>query len=264
MTDFLNNILNSYKDIESLIRIEKLFVGLTEVPMSAFQQLQQDLNDFWQLPYHTNKPLATKLKQVQAWQRERLDATHFELFNEPNNQAMGAFLINQLYGGEKFNLMAKQLTRIVGKAEKLEKFIPKNAVETGVSGVTEAIRAIKLDLQLAQYLHEQKLEVNETNMITAYQVVNAQTERYQQMQDLKAMCYRTDKYLKSFMLQKAFALAKGTAYKYKYQPLYDFIAEGFAAMRPIKSIGAFIEPFCEKEIMIIDNVHTAKPNPFVV
>mgnify|MGYP000402672121 CR=1 FL=1 len=84
------------------------------------------------------------------------------------------------------------------------------------------------------------------------------------IEDLKTMCYRTDKYLKSFILQKAFSLAKGPAYKYKYQPLYDFIADGFVAMKPIKSIGKFIEPFCVKELQIIDNVHTGKPQPFDV
>ena len=232
--------------------------------MRAFSQLQQDLASFWQLPYHDNPALAQKLQQVQAWQRERIYHTHQQLFGTAEHQAMGEFLIDKLYGGEKFNLLAKQLGRMAGKAEKLEKFIPKTAVETGVGGIQEAIKAIKLDLQLAQYLYDQQLDVNESTMITAYQAVNAKDERIQQINDLKKMCYQTDKYIKSFMLQKAFALAKGTAYKYKYEPLYDFIAEGFTAMKPIKSIGKFIEPFCAKELQIIDNVHTGKPDPFNV
>ena len=101
-------------------------------------------------------------------------------------------------------------------------------------------------------------------MIEAYQADNAAVARRQQIHDLKTMCYKTDKYLKSFVLQKAFALAKSTAYKYQYDPLYDFIAEGFAAMKTIKSTGAFIEPFCDKELRIIDNVHSANPHPFAV
>jgi hypothetical protein len=232
--------------------------------MSAFHQLQLDLESFWQLPYHDNAALAEKLAQVQSWQRDRIHRTHQALFGQPNHQAMGEFLIDQLYGGAKFNILAKQLGRMAGKAEKLEKFIPRTAVETGVAGIIEAITAIKLDLQLAQYLFDQNLEVNEANMLAAYQAVNARTAREKQIEDLKTMCYRTDKYLKSFILQKAFSLAKGPAYKYKYQPLYDFIADGFVAMKPIKSIGKFIEPFCVKELQIIDNVHTGKPQPFDV
>lgn len=232
--------------------------------MSAFSQLQQDLDSFWQLPYHHNPALAHKLAEVQAWQRARIHRTHQALFTDPKHQAMGEFLIDQLYGGEKFNLLAKQLERMAGKAEKLEKFIPKTAIETGVNGIQEAIHAIHMDLQLAQYLFDHQLAVNEDNMLTAYQAVNAQAQRVEQIANLRAMCYQTDKYIKSFVLQKAFALAKGTAYKYNYQPLYDFIAEGFIAMKPLKSVGEFIEPFCQKEWQIIDNVHTGKDRPFDV
>lgn len=232
--------------------------------MSGFLQLQQDLDNFWQLPYHENIALAEMLKHVQTWQRERIYRTHHVLFNHPQHQAMGEFLIDKLYGGEKFNLLAKQLGRMAQKAEKLEKFMPKSAIETGVGGIEQAIIAIKLDLQLAMYLHERQLAVNDATMLQAYQAVNAKVARQKQMLDLKSMCYQTDKYIKSFMLQKAFALAKGTAYKYKYQPLYDFIAEGFTAMKPIKSMGEFIESFCAKELQIIDNVHKGKPNPFNV
>lgn len=109
-------------------------------------------------------------------------------------------------------------------------------------------------------------------MLSAYRNVDEEPERRAQIDTLKDICYRTDKYLKSFMLQKAFALAKSTAYKHDYQPLYDFIAEGFAAMQPLDSVASFIEPFCEREYAVIDHVHHVTPHsdthdkvdPFVV
>ncbi len=234
------------------------------VTMNALTNLKQDLYNYWQLPHHHNPALAQKLTEVQVWQRARIHRTHAQLLQQPNHQAMARFLIDQLYGGEHFQTLAKQLERIVPKAEKVQRFAPETALETGVLGIQSAIFAVKLDLHLAQYLLVNNLTVDETTMITAYQAVNEKTLRYQQMADLKDVCYRTDKYIKSFMLQKAFALAKPLAYKYDYQPLYDFIAEGFSAMKPIKSIGAFIEPFCQKEITIIDNLHTGKDQPFIV
>lgn len=232
--------------------------------MSSLSQLEKDLEDFRTLPHHTDTQLAQKLSDVQAWQRHRIHQTHQALFASANNQALGEFLIDQLYGGQKFNVLAEQLARLVQKAEKLEKFIPANAVNTGAAGIIEAINAIKLDLQLAQYLQSNNLPVDEPSMLKAYQAVNAESARREQIASLKQMCYQTDKYLKSFIIQKAFSLAKGTAYKKGFQPLYDFIAQGFAAIKPIKSIGAFIEPFCEKELQIITNVHAGKDHPFQV
>lgn len=237
--------------------------------MSVLTSLKQDLAKFRQLPYHNDPTLATLLSQVQQWQRERLRHTHADLFSESKHRAMADFLINKLYGGEAFNNLAEQLERIIPKAEKLEKFVPDSALQTGVLGIEAAIEAIRLDLQLAQYLqknHPESLSqpLNDRLMIEAYQAVNEETARHAQIEQLRHVCYQTDKYIKSFVLQKAFALAKSTAYKYNYQPLYDFVAEGFEAIKPIKSIGAFIDPFCAKENAIIDNVHTNKPNPFAV
>ena len=57
------------------------------------------------------------------------------------------------------------------------------------------------------------------------------------------------------MLKQAFSLAKGTAYRHGYQPLYDFIDTGFKAMKPLSSVSSFIEPFCTHELSIIDQVH---------
>lgn len=232
--------------------------------MTTFAQLQQDIHAFWQLPYHQDKQLAEKLYAVQAWQRNRIQNTHRALFADSKYQPMGEFLINQLYGGEKFNQLAKLIERIADKAEKAEKFIPQAAAETGVAGVQAAMNAIKLDLELAQYLQRHDLPINENTMIQAYRDVNHAAERRAQIAELKTMCLLSDKYLKGFMLQKAFSFAKPMAYKSGFQPLYDFIAEGFSAIKPIKSIEAFIEPFCAKELAIIDNVHTGKPQPFDV
>lgn len=232
--------------------------------MSILATLQQELANYWQLPFHNQPALEKKLNEVQAWQRQRIHQTHAELLQQPKHQAMAEFLINQLYGGERFKALAHQLNRLAPKVEKLEKFASLSVLETGVLGVQSAVYAVKLDLHLAQYLLAENLVVNEETMIQAYQAVNEITERQQQIHQLKDMCYRADKYLKSFILQKAFALAKPLAYKYHYQPLYDFIADGFVAMKPIKSIGTFIEPFCQQELMIIHQVHTDKEKPFIV
>ncbi len=59
------------------------------------------------------------------------------------------------------------------------------------------------------------------------------------------------------MIRKAFGMTKRTAYRHNYQPLYDFIAAGFAAMRPLDSVKGFIDPFCARELEIIKKVHAS-------
>ncbi|MGM8871318.1 FFLEELY motif protein [Psychrobacter sp. 2Y5] len=225
--------------------------------MSALSELQHHLARFWQLPYHDDAALNEKLIEVQAWQRARIEQTHADVFEQPKNRPMADYFLTQLYGGDEFKKLAEQLQRIVPKAKKVERFAPAAALETGSMAIYAAILAIELDLHLAQWLIAQDLPVNAETMICAYRAVDEADERRAQLGNLKEVCYRTDKYINSFMLRKAFAMAKGTAYRHNYQPLYDFIDAGFTAMRPLKSVKGFIEPFCTRELTIVDQVHAA-------
>lgn len=225
--------------------------------MSALSNLNTHLKQYWELPHHNNPELTTKLSQVQNWQKDRIRRTHAELFSQPKNKPMAEYFLNHLYGGNSLDQIVRQLEVIVPKAQKLEKLAPTAALETGTLGVETAITSTKLDLKLAQWLLDNNLEVNEDNMQAAYVAVNDEQARRQQIEDLKQVCYRSDKYLNSFILQKTFKLAKKQAYKRNLQPLYDFIDSGFAAMKPLKSVGSFIDPFCERELQIIDQVHSA-------
>ena len=228
--------------------------------MSALSELQRHLTHYWALSFHEDAELNTKLNEVQDWQRARIRHTHSALFEQPKNQPMANYFLTQLYGGEEFKLLAQQLERILPKAKKLERLAKESALETGSMAIQAAILAIELDMHLAQWLIERDLPVNQDNMLAAYRDVNEAAERRVQIGNLKEVCYRTDKYLNSFMLRKAFGLAKGTAYRHNYQPLYDFIDAGFVAMKPLDSVSGFIDSFCARELMIVDQVHATDNN----
>lgn len=233
--------------------------------MTALADLQQHLTRFWALPHHENDVLRAKLNEVQTWQQVRIRHTHRALFEQPKNQLMADYFLTKLYGGDEFEILAKQLARILPKAKKLERLAKESALEAGSMGIQAAILAIELDLHLAEWLLDQNLPVNADNMLAAYRAVDEEAERQVQIANLKDVCYRTDKHLNTFMLKKAFALAKSAAYRSNYQPLYDFIDAGFKAMKPLSSVSSFIEPFCERELLIVDEVHNGgKPVGFGV
>ncbi|MBO1529899.1 hypothetical protein J3492_01560 [Psychrobacter sp. F1192] len=228
--------------------------------MSALSQLQQHLDHYWSLPTHEDAELKAKLHDVQAWQRARIQQTHSDVFEQKKNKPMANYFLTQLYGGDEFQLLAKQLERILPKAKRLESLTKESVLQTGSMAIQAAILAIELDMHLAQWLIKENLEVNEDNMLAAYRAVDEAEARRTQINNLKEVCYRTDKYLNSFILRKVFSLTKGTAYRHNFQPLYDFIDAGFTAMKPLKSVGGFIEPFCKRELMIIDQVHNMDNN----
>lgn len=224
--------------------------------MSALSELSQDLKEYWTLPHHSNPELATKLTEVQTWQKNRMRDTHHDLFSQPKNKPMTDYFLNNLYGGSSLDEVVRQLEKILPKAQKVEKLAPATALDTGTLGVRTAIKSTQLDLAIAQWLLDNNLDVNQSNMHTAYKAVDSADERRQQIEDLRQVCYRSDKYLNSFILQKAFKLTKNKAQKHNLQPLYDFIDSGFSAMKPLKSVSKFIDPFCERELQIIKDVHS--------
>lgn len=232
--------------------------------MSAILDLEESLQSYWQMPHHRDPALMSCLVAVQQWQKSRMQGTHKELFSEEKHTKLSAYFLNRLYGGDEFETLARQLERIVPKAKKVEKIVPNKAIETGNFGIRLAVLAVKLDEEIAQYLLKNQLDVTEENMIEAYHASDQKEQREEQMALLSKLCYRLDKYVRSFMLKKAFDLSKGTAYNHGFNALYDFLGEGFDAMKPIKSMAGFIEPFCDAELKLIEQVHAGHPNPFII
>ena len=68
--------------------------------------------------------------------------------------------------------------------------------------------------------------------------------------------------MRSFIMHTAFKMCKGTAAKYQFDLMYDFIGEGFVAMKPMKSAAKFINEFTVVEREIVEKVHSGAPHPF--
>lgn len=233
--------------------------------MSKLAELDQLLEQYKQLNYHSDPILKQRLNEAQAWLKNRIQDTHHLLFNEPKHQLMAQYFINRLYGGAEFDDLAVQIERLLKYAHKAEKIIPENAIKTGLKSVGLAVLAMQLDEQVAKqllkdYPVDQPID-DEMMRLTLIKVDQAEA-RQQQLNMLDDLGTSLDKYMRSFIMHTAFKMCKGTARKYKFELMYDFIGEGFLAMKPMKSAANFIARFTEKERLIIENVHSLKAHPF--
>lgn len=187
------------------------------------------------------------------------------MFNQPEYQLMAKYFINRLYGGPEFDDLAVQIERLLKYAHKAEKIIPENAIKTGLKSVGLAVLAMQLDEEVAaqllkDYPKNQAID-NEMMRLTLIKL-NQEQVRYQQLQLLDDLGAALDKYMRSFIMHTAFKMCKGTANKYHFELMYDFIGEGFVAMKPMKSAEKFIHEFTVKEGEIVEKVHSGQPNPF--
>lgn len=233
--------------------------------MSKLAALDDLLELYYQLNYHQNPDIFRRLQDVQAWQKQRMQATHSKQFAEKQNVLMSEYFLNRLYGGPDFDALAEQIARLMKYAHKAEKLIPENAVKTGTSGVSLAILAVQLDEQVAMQLLEDyhpHEALNDEMMRLTYLKLDQGLSRLKQLDLLDQLGFSLDKYMRSFMVQTAFKMCKGAASKYNFNIMYEFMQDGFLAMKPLKSAEKFVKDFTAVERQIIHKVHAGDPHPF--
>lgn len=233
--------------------------------MSKLAALDQLLEQYQQLSYHTDPILKNRLHEAQTWLKNRIQMTHQDLFNQKENVLMAQYFINRLYGGPEFDDLAVQIERLLKYAHKAEKIIPENAIKTGLKSVGLAVLAMQLDEQVAaqllkDYPTDQVID-NEMMRQTLIKL-DQYDARLEQLSLLDDLGGALDKYMRSFIMHTAFKMCKGAANKYRFELMYDFIGEGFVAMKPMKSAANFIHTFTVKEREIVEKVHAGEPNPF--
>ena len=233
--------------------------------MSKLAALDDLLAVYKQFHYHQNPQILQRLQQVQAWQKQRMQHTHAAQFSQPQNHLMAEYFLNRIYGGPDFDALAAQIARLMKYVHKAEKLIPDNAIKTGTAGISLAILAVQLDEQVAMQLlkdYPHQIPLTDEMMRLTYQQLNQAEQRLTQLNLLDELGLSLDKYLRSFMVYTAFKMCKGTAHTYHFQVMYDFIQDGFLAMKPLKSAEKFVKDFTAVERQIIAAVHSDHPQPF--
>lgn len=233
--------------------------------MSKLQVLDQLLTRYHQLQYHQHPILKQRLNDVQEWQRTRLCRSHEVLFNQKNNQLMAHYFVHRLYGGSEFDAISQQIERLLKYAHKVEKLIPETAIKTGTHGIELAILAVELDEQVAMQIlqdYPENQPLDNEMMRATYIKLNQKDQRLKQLGMSDEFGHNLDHYLRSFMIQTAFKMCKSVAYKHKFQVIYDFMQDGFAAMKPLKSAEKFVNAFTAQERQVIFKVHDGDLHPF--
>ena len=194
--------------------------------MSKLAALDQLLEQYQQLSYHTDPALKQRLHEAQDWLKTRILATHQDMFNQKENQLMAKYFLNRLYGGPEFDDLAVQIERLLKYAHKAEKIIPENAIKTGLKSVGLAVLAMQLDEQVAaQLLKDYPAEktIDDEMMRQTLLKLDQHDARLEQLGLLDDLGGALDKYMRSFIMHTAFKMCKGAAAKYKFELMYDFI-----------------------------------------
>lgn len=233
--------------------------------MSKLAPFDDLLKQYYALQYHQDPLILDRLNDAHIWLKERMKRTHSVLFNQPQYHLMAQYFLNRLYGGPDFDPLANQIERLLKYAHKVEKFIPDNAIKTGTKSVRLAVLAMHLDEQIAlQILKDYPIDqpITDEMMRLTLLKLDQKQQRLQQLALLDDLGETLDKYMRSFVIYTAFKMSKNAAHKHNFDLMYEFIQEGFSAMKPMKSAEKFITSFTAVEREIIEKVHSGHSDPF--
>ncbi len=231
--------------------------------MSTVESLSHQLLRYKRLKFHHNRPLTNKIIKVQRWQIQRMKTMHAELFNQPGHRALAGFLLKRLYSLKDMRRLAHQLNKALTEHIKLEKFLPESVRATAELGLELAFITLYLDEQIAIYcLSHGDLELTEDILCTASLELDHFKMRQQQLMLLTRFGEALHAFGKSFLIQSAFKLAKRTAYNRGFSVLYDYLDEGFHAVKAAPSAQQFFAEFTAQEAILMQRVKDGYPNPF--
>ena len=124
---------------------------------------------------------------------------------------------------------------------------------------------MQLDEQVAIQLlqdYPENMPLNDEMMRLTYLKLDQGEARLKQLNMLDELGKNLDKYMRSFVVYTAFKMCKGAAQKYSFQIMYEFMQDGFLAMKPLKSAEKFVKQFTTTEREIIAKVHAGDLHPF--
>jgi predicted nucleic acid-binding OB-fold protein len=236
--------------------------------MSNFALMQAMLQHYRALEFHQNPVLAQRLVALQHWQKRRMQHTHAALFAVPNHQLITQYFLTRLYGGDDFDVLVGQFERVINAAKKFERLVPSSTIRTGCEAIELGVLAVELDLQLAQRMTSDFVfnpfgEIEDEFVLDLYQHANQIEARYHQLDLLDQLGANLDRYVRSFVVQTTFKISKNAAQRHHFDPLYCFLSEGFAAIKPLKSAEVFVGIFTQHEREILDRIQSGSQNPFL-
>jgi hypothetical protein len=230
--------------------------------MSDLDFLSLQLRRYKRLRFHHNPAIAQKMREVQQWHIARLKNSHQELFSHPKNQKLMSFLLERFYNTENIETLASQLNKLFHEKVKFESFLPKPVLSTAVLGLSLAFITLRLDEDIAVYcLEQQKEKISTDVMFDAIIQLNQFKWRNNQLIFLNKTVKEMQNFERSWLTQSAFRLAKRTAYRRGFAPLYDYLDECFSVIKHSPQLEVVLGAFIRHEKVFLSRLQKRSDQP---
>ncbi|MBU2953371.1 FFLEELY motif protein [Marinobacter sp. F3R08] len=224
------------------------------------QQLLLDYHDFRQLKAH--HPLLNATFEVANWQAGRLKETHRDLYQHPGYHQGLEFLLTDLYAPAGMTRRDDNIDRVFPK---MVKWLPDNLLNTFAGLVELNLITQRLDLELAELLHQQgatnSVLTSET-YCAAYRESRLQSQRETQITLVADVGQQLDRYVRNRTLGWLLSMSRSPAEMAGLTDLHSFLHRGYSAFRKMDDVELLIDRLVSREQQVMRNILSGHPAPF--
>ena len=179
-----------------------------------------------QIAAHPAPGFTARFAELRAWQSERVAAFHAERATRHDGHDLLVFLTRRFYVEADWSELISRPERMAGAVEKIVAQDRPLVIAIELQAAAE-----RLDMAMTEALLAESRPLSAYSYIRAFRRVDARDIRMQQMAWLEELLDWVAGYAENRATAWTFRLARKPAHTLGLGQTYDFLAEGFSALR---------------------------------
>lgn len=207
--------------------------------------------------------LKEHIRIVSEWQSMRIGQTYDDVAAMDRYDLALAYFKDDMYGAKDYSKRDADVKKVYPIVER----IMPNRLFYILVFIME-LNALSMELDEAQALELKKMGVidsfNADDYATAYRNSASREDRQQQIDLVLEVGSELDKLMGKNYLGGFLKLSHKPAHALGLGELHEFLERGYTAFMKMKGAKAFIKVIRQREDAILDNIYTAKAQPFEI
>jgi hypothetical protein len=202
--------------------------------------------------------LGQRLRDLQAWQAERLRRTYADLYAQSRYRAAIEFFLDELYGGDPRRRDA-DLLKVQGAMSRL---LPGDGLDALCAAIRLESLSQALDADVTSSLAPGSITVQSYS--SAYRRAGRRADRERQIALMVEVGTYLDRVVRKPVVRGLVRLAHAPAHAAGFGLLQDFLERGLGAFQTMRGATAFLDTIRTRELRVIDRLFAGFADPFDV
>ena len=198
-----------------------------------------------------------RLKQLKAWQQQRLARTYRDLAADPRYAPAIKFFLEELYGTGESALRDRDLIRMYPT---IKRVLPRFAFETVNKALELDVISEEFDQTLTRALGS--AIITEASYSAAFRAAGGEQERLRQVGLMRDVGEQLERVVGKPLIYSTLRMLRGPARVAGLLHMQQFLEKGFTAFRHMNGAGYFLQTVASRETVLIERIFANHPAPF--